>query len=233
MNPLEPMSDDALALLRDAESFDPPGGAEDRVLERLRSELPPVLPAPKPASPSPAPTPRPLHLGGPLSILTLLIGIGIGWVLHAQLGEPRVELRTVEVEVPARPEPKVEAPPPPPPPIEPVAPVKKPRVVVTPPAPVKDTSASDLDLARERELIEQARNALVRGEVKAANDALAQHAARFPKGRLAEERDSLWVQSLIRAGDFALARTRAAAFRANYPNSLLLPAVEAALKTIP
>jgi hypothetical protein len=41
------------------------------------------------------------------------------------------------------------------------------------------------------------------------------------------------VQALLRQGRFADARTRAANFERDFPNSLLLPAVQAAMKSIP
>jgi hypothetical protein len=91
----------------------------------------------------------------------------------------------------------------------------------------------DALLAEERNLLETARSALVRGEPKLAVVALEKHHTRFAHGRLAEERESLWIQSLIRTGDFAGARAHAKGFREQFPHSLLLPAIDAALASIP
>jgi hypothetical protein len=88
-------------------------------------------------------------------------------------------------------------------------------------------------LSEERSLVEMVRSALVRGDADGALRAVQLHARRFPQGRLKEERDSLWIQALVRAGKLAEARERARLFRAHYPQSLLLPLVENALSSLP
>jgi len=218
---VEKLSDEALDLLRAGDVDDPPADVEARVLARLRTELPPVI---APRAVAPKPTPAALgKYGAPLSLVTLVVGVALGVLWRDATAEPRIEVRTVEVQVPA-PAPTAAVEP------EPAAPVKRPVVAVQPPTP-KDSP--DLALAAERQLIEQSRNALVRGEATAAEEPLSNHATRFPRGRLAEERESLWVQALLRQGRFADARTRAANFERDFPNSLLLPAVQAAMKSIP
>lgn len=221
---VEKLSDEALAMLRAGDVDDPPPDVEARVLSRLRTELPPVI-APRAAAPQPTPLGR---YGAPLSLVTLVVGVALGVLWRDATAEPWVEVRTVEVQVPApaNPTPVAVAVEP-----EPVAPVKRPVVVAAKPPAPKDSP--DLALAAERQLIEQARNALVRGEARAAEAPLSDHAARFPRGRLAEERESLWIQALLRQGRFPDARTRATNFERDFPNSLLLPAVEAAMKSIP
>jgi hypothetical protein len=91
----------------------------------------------------------------------------------------------------------------------------------------------DTQLAAERAFIETARAAVARGDSLDALETIERHARRFPDGRLAEERDSLWVQALVGAGRFDEARQRATRFRRDYPDSMLLPAVEAAERSIP
>lgn len=225
---LEPLSPESADLVRSgAELYEPPAGVEERLFSRLASALPPVLPAPAPAVPA---APSALgRFGAPLSLVTLTVGLVAGALLHSGLSEPRVEVRTVTVEVPAP------APPPPPAVVAPApeVPRKTAPAAVAKAPPRVEAAVPDLDLARERQFIEQARSALVRGESRAATEALAAHATSFPGGRLAEERESLWIQALVRLGDFAAARERATAFKARFPNSLLLPAVEAALATTP
>lgn len=49
---------------------------------------------------------------------------------------------------------------------------------------------------------------------------LEQHRAQYPHGTLAEERELLAVEALLREGREAEARTRAGAFRAEHPRSL-------------
>ncbi|MHB1847258.1 MAG: hypothetical protein ACYCWW_20735 [Deltaproteobacteria bacterium] len=89
---------------------------------------------------------------------------------------------------------------------------------------------SDASLAAERSLIAQARSALQRGAPTDALSALAAHARQFPEGRLEEEREALRVQALVALGDRPGAERAAAEFARNYPQSLMRPAVEAALR---
>ncbi|MGH7435586.1 MAG: hypothetical protein ACRENE_07915 [Polyangiaceae bacterium] len=104
--------------------------------------------------------------------------------------------------------------------------------VATAPAssPVRPTSAQ---LDAERALLDTARAALVGGDADAALSALARHARTFGHPLLAEERDALMVQALVRAGQYSEARLRANSFRRKTPQSLLLPAVDAAVASIP
>lgn len=90
----------------------------------------------------------------------------------------------------------------------------------------------DTELARERALIETARTALSRKQPDAI-DRLLQHETQFPNGRLAEERESLLVLALLQAGRMEEANLRADRFRARWPSSLLLPVLNAALRSIP
>lgn len=91
------------------------------------------------------------------------------------------------------------------------------------------TSASPSDDVAERQLLDGARTALARGEHDATMRALAEHARRYPSGRLEEEREALAVRTLADASRLDEARSRAVRFRARWPRSLLLPAVEAAV----
>ncbi len=97
-----------------------------------------------------------------------------------------------------------------------------------PSASAKNTPTSTSDLARERAIIEVARTAVSRERYSAALEAIDRHAREFPKGQLAEEREGLRVIALARSGQSNEAGERAAAFRKRYPQSVLLPATEAA-----
>jgi hypothetical protein len=88
----------------------------------------------------------------------------------------------------------------------------------------------DAALAAERALLETARAALARGQRVTAFDALTKHAQAFPRGRLGEERDGLFIQALISAGRIDEARARLARFRRSYPRSMLLQAFDASLR---
>jgi hypothetical protein len=88
-------------------------------------------------------------------------------------------------------------------------------------------------LSAERALLDNARTALTQGEPARAIALTEEHARRFPRPRLAEEREAIAIQALVLAGRPADARERAALFRATFPNSLFLPAVETSLESIP
>ncbi len=77
----------------------------------------------------------------------------------------------------------------------------------------------------ELRLLRQARVAVARGDFAAALPPIAEHARRFKNGRLAEEREALRVRTLAGLGRTEEARHAAAAFRARFPRSVLLPAV--------
>lgn len=98
------------------------------------------------------------------------------------------------------------------------------------PAPSHGSAGKDVDLAMERELVERARMALARGQGAEALAALDRHAREFPRGRMAEERETLAIQALVQAGRTDEARARAARFRSAFPHSVFLPAVDALLE---
>jgi hypothetical protein len=105
------------------------------------------------------------------------------------------------------------------------------------PAPTAPSSltAARVRLAQldaERALLDSARAALVAGDSDTALQILDRHVKTYRHPLLGEERDALLVQSLVRAGRFDEARSRAEAFRRGAPQSLLLPAVESAIDSI-
>lgn len=88
----------------------------------------------------------------------------------------------------------------------------------------------DEELASERALLERARVALGRGDSTEALTALERHATRHPSGRLAEEREVLAVQALVRAGRQDEARARAARFHREHPSSAFGSAIDALVR---
>ena len=88
-------------------------------------------------------------------------------------------------------------------------------------------------LARERALIDQARAALRADRAHDALVALMGHAREFPAGALAEDRERLAVESLIRTDRRAAARRRAEAFLARYPDSAHRPRIQRFLDELP
>ena len=88
-------------------------------------------------------------------------------------------------------------------------------------------------LDAERALLDTARVALVSGDSTTALQALDRHTQAYRRPILGEERDALFVQTLVRAGRYDEARTRADEFRREAPQSLFRPAVDAAIASIP
>ncbi|WP_437509511.1 hypothetical protein [Sorangium sp. So ce1099] len=78
-------------------------------------------------------------------------------------------------------------------------------------------------LSDELRLIDAARAALARGDAPLALRLTAEHAARFPGGSLAIERDVLRVDALVAGGHIAEAASRACAFAARSPRSAQAP----------
>jgi hypothetical protein len=115
------------------------------------------------------------------------------------------------------------------------APAAKPAVTLAPNSEVTDLPApmaaapatpSRADAAREElRLLRQARAAVARTDFAAALPPLTEHARRFKDGRLAEEREALRVKALAGLGRTDEARRAAAAFKARFPRSVLLPIV--------
>jgi hypothetical protein len=237
---LPPLPDDVRALLDAAMPPAPSADFEARVFAKVSAAAGGVLPG---AAAGPV-------AGGAVAVTKATLAVGGALLVAAGVAGGVVLGRTVWA-----PEPVVVAPPPaqlapevppPPPPVEPppptpaltpappvrapvrpaVAPPPRPVEVVEPAAPA---GARDTGLSRERALLEVARTALARGEIASALEAVERHARDFPQGRLAEEREVLAVQALALAGRGDEASARARAFRAAFPDSLLQPAVDAAL----
>lgn len=117
-----------------------------------------------------------------------------------------------------------------------IAPPPQPQVPSTPMAadllpvlahpPGQPASSSHAGAARtELRLLRQARAAIAREDHAAALPFLAEHVRRFNNGRLAEEREALRVKALAGAGRLDEAQLAAAAFRARFSRSVLLPVV--------
>lgn len=84
-------------------------------------------------------------------------------------------------------------------------------------------------LQLEGELLEKGRIAMVRGDADGAFAAVDEHLARFPHGALVEEREALRIEALVAADRDPEARAAFGAFRRTYPQSLVGPALAAAL----
>ncbi len=107
--------------------------------------------------------------------------------------------------------------------------VLPPTASAAPPVSASAVSAATDDLPKEQALLDTARAALARGRPDDALAAVASHAFKFPRGRLVEDRDALAVQAHAAAGHTDEAKARAQRFRARYPKSIYLPAIDRAL----
>jgi hypothetical protein len=101
------------------------------------------------------------------------------------------------------------------------------------PAPTLAVSTRGSQLSAERILLDEARAALAQGDPARAIDRLERHRRTFSSPLLAEERDAMWVQALVKAGLFAEARAHASAFRKRSPDSLFSSVVDSAIDSIP
>lgn len=82
--------------------------------------------------------------------------------------------------------------------------------------------------AAELQLLQRAQSEYASHDFGNALVLLAEHGRRFPKGRLAEEREALRVRSLARAGRGDEARHALASFVNRFPHSAFLPRLQAA-----
>jgi hypothetical protein len=200
-----PFPPDVQALLdHEREIPELPATVRARAIARARAAL--VAGVDRPISVAPAPRTR----WAAAAAVICILGAGVGAAAY----QVRARLAT-----------------PPNPPAAP-APVATPRpapVVQVEPAPAPEPAAarpSPADLARaELHLLRQARAAVAREDYASALPPIADHARRFKDGRLAEEREALRVKALAGLGRTDDARRAAAAFKARFPRSVLLPAV--------
>ena len=102
----------------------------------------------------------------------------------------------------------------------------------TPLASERVETAAVSELREEAALVDEARRALAVGDTASASERLSRADARFPRGRLLEEREALAVRIAAAAGDGARAARLARAFLEKHPTSPLRPAIEPLSKKI-
>lgn len=137
--------------------------------------------------------------------------------------EIRAHLAPPHVAPAARPTPVVAVAPAAPPPAVAVAVAEQQPVAPEPPA-AAGPSRTEATRAELR-LLRAARAAVARRDFAGALAPIGEHARKFKNGRLVEEREALRVKALSGLGRTEEARRAAAAFRARFPRSVLLPAV--------
>ncbi len=235
LDPLDPELD---ALLRSERTALPAAAALERVWSRVASGGVPSAGGGGGAGPAGATSAGWVgsHAVG-VAIATFVVGGAAGAGLHAALQPPPAE-RIVYVERAAQPTPTMQ--PVPASPVAPAIPLVEPSSLpVAPVAPGAHAiaqgapSSGSSSLAAERALLDDARGALGSGDAARALGLLDEHARRFPKGQLGEEREALAIQALVALGRRDEARARAASFKAALPNSLFLPAIEGSVGVVP
>ena len=80
--------------------------------------------------------------------------------------------------------------------------------------------------ADERVLLDLARSAIEREDGARALAATQEHARKYPRGALVQEREAIAVRALVLLDRRDEARARVDRFRGRFPDSLLLPALE-------
>ncbi|HEY8923804.1 MAG TPA: hypothetical protein VIU64_05435 [Polyangia bacterium] len=110
---------------------------------------------------------------------------------------------------------------------EPIAatPVPSATLEKAPPRPRRLAGRVD-PVAAELDLLQRAHAAYTRRDFSTALTLVSEHARRFPKGNLAEQREALRVRSLSGAGRGEDAHRAAAAFTHRFPRSVLLSRIE-------
>jgi hypothetical protein len=94
-----------------------------------------------------------------------------------------------------------------------------------PARPARVAGAAD-PFAVELDVLQRAHAAYARRDFSGALTLVAEHARRFRKGPLAEQREALRVRSLVGSGRRDEAQRAASAFAVRFPRSVLLPRVE-------
>lgn len=98
-----------------------------------------------------------------------------------------------------------------------------------PQPPLKVADELQRDSPEERLVLERARSQLAQGHAAAALTTLEQHHARFPEGRLTEERQALRVTAWLAVDQPEHARTALQALARDFPHSPLLPGLRDAV----
>jgi hypothetical protein len=244
--PLEPL-DPELGALFDAERrhAPEPAAAQARVWKAVAAAL--VVPA---AAGAGAAALQPGWLSAAKSFGVAKL-TALGAALFIAGGVTGAALQHVLIEPALQEAPALQASPPgvkpergPEPPLAPIVTPIEPAPEAAPPAPLRTRpvvppraqpqeeaapAAPASLLAREQAIIDAARAALAGGHAGQALAALERHASEFSAGHLVEEREGLRILALVRAGRKDEATESSARFRAAYPRSVLLPAIDAAL----
>ena len=210
----EPLSPETRALLERERVLPPvPAAQRARAIARARASLATAVAATT-TVPTRARPGRRLAAAAAAVLASAAVGAA-AYEIRARLAQPP------HVEPAPRPAPVVA--------IAPSPPTPAATVAETPAAPEPTLAAPGLSRAEtaraELRLLREARAAVARKDFATALVPIAEHTRKFKNGRLAEEREALRVKALSGLGRTEEARRAAAAFRARFPRSVLLPAV--------
>jgi hypothetical protein len=174
---------------------------------------------------------KPVALGAKMLLLGSVgvAAVGGGAFQAGRVVERRAQEERVAQAVPQAPVVAAPTPPPPPPPVEETEPVPEPVLPpvkqVVRPRPVEPVSPE-----QEAELLTRAMGASQHAQWTEALAAAEQHARNFPNGSLAQEREMIAIESLLRLGRRAEAERRAEKFRKAWPTSTHLVRLNTMLK---
>lgn len=211
------LSSDARGLL-DAgrRAHDPPPAARARVRARVDARLQ------NPGAPRLRALPRWLTLVGAIAVVAL-----VAWFVRRPVTAPAPAVARPPVTAPA--------------PVAAPAPVTAPAPAPTPvvaPAPIAASAPAAAPrtrpqlpadtFAEELRLVTAAQRALAQSQLDLADRSLREHARRFPRGQLAEERDATRALVTCSRGDRDASAREAARFLAAHPRSPQAPRVRRA-----
>jgi hypothetical protein len=215
---------DVQALLERGKNLRPlPDVVRSRALERARAALVSAGPADRGASPVAASRAWPwLRVAAAAAVFLALVAAGAFAAFRSGVAAqhevaPSPTARVVPVVHGGA---REQRPASPPVVTQPISETERPA----PPARSRESYAAEL------RLLQRAQATYAGGNFAGALVVLTGHARRFPKGRLAEERDALRVRALVGSGRTPEARRAAAAFAHRFPRSVLLPRLEEALR---
>jgi hypothetical protein len=232
---------DARSLVRRAATIEAaPAAARARVLARVEAV---VGSATDGARDTPQPSRGSLLTGGTRGLAiaaAFALGGGLGALVMYRVGHaPPVDARaapSIERTAPAgldTPASALSVEPPSTASAAPVAPQPAPPMRVARERPGPDPSSSKASssnaadpVADERKILDLARGAVEQEDGAGALAATDAHARKYPRGVFVQEREAIAVRALVLLGRTDEARTRVERFRARFPDSLLLPALE-------
>ena len=194
-----------------------------RLLVRARATVAAASDSESTSAPAPASLPprwRGVRLAVAAGLALIAVAAGAAAALHARAPGPG-EMIPISIPRPVTPGPTLEPPPTEPAPMPPPRPVSvvRSKRLGHPISPAES-------YAPELALLQRAQTEYASHEFADALVLVAEHARRFPNGRLAEEREALRVRSLAGAGQGDEARRVLAAFTKRFPHSAFLPRLQ-------